>query len=107
MAEGRLGQRALARAAHAPEQRMVVGQADREPLEVLKEPVPLALHADQGGQGQGIVRRRVEGAAGRVVPEQACVGEVRRGRRRRGQALQRLGDAVQNRFELMRHRCDT
>jgi hypothetical protein len=60
--EGGLGQRALAGAAHAPQQHVVAGQADGEAAEVLDEPVLLPLDADQQVQRQRIVGSRYEGA---------------------------------------------
>jgi len=50
--EGRLGERALAGAAHAPEQGVVAGQGLGEPLQVLDEALLLPIDAHQARQRQ-------------------------------------------------------
>ncbi len=86
---------------------MVVGERAGEPLQVLDEPVPLPLDPDQGRERQRIVRRRMEAAAGRIVPEQPRGREVGRDAACGREALQGVSDAVQDGFKLMRHRADT
>ena len=91
-----LGQRALAGAAHAPEQHMVGWQAARR------------SGAGSPGSAASAARRRSAGRAAarnpapatnaplaRIVPEQPRVAEVGRLRRRRRKPLQRRGDARQ------------
>ncbi len=101
--EGGLGHGALARAAHAPQQGVVGRQAAREAGQVLHEPRLLAVHADQQVQGQAVVRRRREALPRGLVAEQPGGGEVGLGGGGRGQALQGLGDARQQGFQLIGH----
>jgi len=104
--EGGLGERALAGAAHAPQQGVVVGQAAGEPLEVFQETRLLAVDAYQALQRQRIVRRGMEGAACGIVAEQPGGGDVERRRRRRGQPLQGFGDAGQHGLQVGVHAPD-
>ncbi len=68
--EGGFGDRALARAAHAPQQDVVAGQALGKAAQVLHEASLLAIDSHQQVQAQGIVRRRQERIAGGIMPEQ-------------------------------------
>ncbi len=101
--EGGLGHGALAGAPNAPEQGVVGWQAIGEAAQILHEPALLRFDPDQEVDGQLVVRRRMEPLGRGLVTEQPGAAEIRRGRGRRRQPLQGLGDARQQGIELVRH----
>ena len=89
-----LHQRGLAHAARAPEQRVVGGQAFARSVGVLQQRIAHPIDAAQQRDVDAIdLRHRLQRAAVGVPDEGVGGGEVRRRRRRRGEPLQRLGDA--------------
>ena len=84
---------------------MVAGQAAGEPLQVLEETALLAIDAQEGIEGQGIVRRGMEAAGYGIVPEEAGAGEVGLDLDGRGKALKGLGDTDENGMQRVFHGC--
>ncbi len=88
-----LHQRGLAHAARAPKQRVVGGQAAGESRRVLEQRVAHPVDAAQQDDVDPVdLPDRLKRARTGVPNEGVRFGEIRRGRRRRGQTLQRIGD---------------
>ena len=92
----RLDQRAFAHAARAPEQRIVGRKPAREILRVRKQRAGHPVHRLQQPDGHPVdMRHGQEPVLFRKPRKRVRRGEIRHGRRRRRQALQRFGNAEQ------------
>ena len=97
----RLDQRALAGAAGAPQQHIVCRQAGGEPLGVVEQDVADPVDPAQQSDFDPVhLVNRVEPPAVGVPDESVAGVEVDGWRRRRSQALQRSGNAVEQRQQI-------
>ena len=96
-----LNKRRLAHPARAPQQRIVGGQALREPLGVVEQNVADAVDAAQKSHLDAVdLVNRLEAAAVGMPHEGVAGLKFVAGRSGRGQALQRVGDAVEQREQV-------